>query len=278
MRRDRIHWRGLAMAAFALLGTAATAWAQENGDGGGDGGGDQSVSFAEMFFLSKDVARGELNLLGSFLIWILLLMSIATIALVIHFLLQNRRTTMVPDDLVGDLEDMLGDRKFRDAIQIAEDDESVFGEVMHAALTEASNGYGAMERAIEETSDLASSRKLRSLELLNVLGAVGPMVGLFGTVYGMIVAFWTIVDAGGQPKPAELAAGISTALVTTFWGLVVGIPAVAAAALIRARIEALITESMIEAEALIGRFRPGGAKKTPGKSAAAPATPKPKAE
>ncbi|MBS3821854.1 MAG: MotA/TolQ/ExbB proton channel family protein, partial [Phycisphaerae bacterium] len=129
-------------------------------------------------------------------------------------------------------------------------------------------------------ADLASTRKLRGLELLNVFGAVGPMVGLFGTVYGMIVAFWTIVDAGGQPDPAQLAAGISTALVTTFWGLVVGIPAVAAGALIRTKIEALVTEAMVEAEALIGRFRPGGSRKSSGSGSSGgsqPASPKPKA-
>lgn len=277
MRHNPFNWRAMITAGLAVLATAGAASAQ-NGGGDADAGG--TISFAEMFFLSKNVDTDSLNLLGSFLIWLLLLMSIATIALIIHFLLQNRRINVVPEDLVGDLEGLLGERKFREAIQLAENDESIFGEVMHAALTEASNGYGAMERAVEETADLASTRKLRGLELLNVFGAVGPMVGLFGTVYGMIVAFWTIVDAGGQPDPAQLAAGISTALVTTFWGLVVGIPAVAAGALIRTKIEALVTEAMVEAEALIGRFRPGGSRKSSGSGSSGgsqPASPKPKA-
>jgi biopolymer transport protein ExbB len=100
----------------------------------------------------------------------------------------------------------------------------------------------------------------------------------------MIVAFQTIVDQGGQPSPEELAAGISTALVTTFWGLIVGIPAVAAAALIRNRVEGLVTEAMVEADHLIGRFRPGGGKKKAGGEPAergerpAPASPQPRAE
>jgi len=279
MRHNPFNWRVMTTAALAVLATAGAAWAQNSGNGGdGDGGG--TISFAEMFFISKNVDTDSLNMLGSVLIWLLLLMSIATIALIIHFLLQNRRVTIVPEDLVGDLEGLLGERKFREAIQLAENDDSIFGEVMHAALTEASNGYGAMERAVEETADLASTRKLRSMELLNVFGAVGPMIGLFGTVYGMIVAFWTIVDAGGQPKPDQLAAGISTALVTTFWGLVVGIPAVASGALIRTKIESLVTEAMVEAEALIGRFRPGGGKKSTSSGSSGgsqPASPKPKA-
>jgi biopolymer transport protein ExbB len=133
-----------------------------------------------------------------------------------------------------------------------------------------------MERAVEETADLVATRRVRSLEYLNVMGAVGPMIGLFGTVYGMIVAFQTIVDRGGNPSPEDLAAGISTALVTTFWGLVVGIPAVAAAALIRNRIDVLMTEAIVETEALISRFRTAGKKSSGAAAPRKPAAPQPK--
>jgi biopolymer transport protein ExbB len=141
-----------------------------------------------------------------------------------------------------------------------------------------------MERAIEETTDLLGSKRIRSVEILNVLGAVGPMVGLFGTIYGMIVAFQVIVDKGGQPDPAELAGGISTALVTTFWGLIVGIPAVAAGALIRNKIDGMMVEVMIRAEMLISQFQPGAKKAAkpaagsaaPAEAGAAKAAPKPR--
>ncbi len=259
---------------LALLCFPAGAALAQDGAGEAAGG---PRSFARMFFWSD-------SLLGLIIIWLLVVMSIATIALLIHFLLQNRKATIMPEEVVADLEGLLSERKFRDAIELAEEDESVFAEVVHAALAEASNGFGAMERAVEETGDLAATRKVRAIELLNVFGAVGPMIGLFGTVYGMIVAFQTIVEQGGQPSPEELAAGISTALVTTFWGLIVGIPAVAAAALIRNRVEGLVTEAMVEADQLIGRFRPGGGKKKAGGEPAergerpAPASPKPRAE
>jgi biopolymer transport protein ExbB len=96
------------------------------------------------------------------------------------------------------------------------------------------------------------------VEYLNVVGNISPMIGLFGTVYGMIVAFQRLVAAGGNPDPAELAGGISTALVTTFWGLVVAIPALAAYALIRNRIDAMTSEALVVAEELIGPFKPTG--------------------
>jgi len=82
-------------------------------------------------------------------------------------------------------------------------------------------------------------------------------MGLFGTVYGMILAFQQLVASGGSPDPAKLAAGISTALVTTFWGLIVAIPALAAYALIRNKIDALTSEGLVIAEELISPFKPG---------------------
>jgi len=274
---------GLWVGMIGWLAAAGPLWAQ---DAGGEGeqaaeqGGD-ATSFAAAFFWSD-------SLVGLVVTWLLLVMSVVVIALVIHFLLQNRRENICPADAVEELDGLLADRKFRDAIEAAEQEPSAFGQIMHAALGEASNGYAAMERAVEETADMVATRRARGLEYLNVAGSVGPMIGLFGTVYGMIVAFQTIVDTGGNPSPEELAAGISTALVTTFWGLVVGIPAVAAAALIRNRMDALMTEAIVETEGLIGRFRSSG-KKASGRSSSGksgegksgesrpkPATPQPK--
>jgi biopolymer transport protein ExbB len=74
------------------------------------------------------------------------------------------------------------------------------------------------------------------------------MVGLFGTVFGMIRVFNGIVAAGGQSQPAQLAGGISVALVTTFWGLVIAIPALGIHGIFRNRIEILLSESTAEAE------------------------------
>ncbi len=255
------HFRWIVAGGFALLVMASGAWAQESETQGG-----QDVSFGMKFIWNPG------DLLGQAVIFLLLIMSVVVVALVIHFLLQHRKTTIMPEEAVDTIETLLDERRFKEAIEITAEDESVFAQLIHASLSEASNGYGAMERAIEETGDLAMSRRARALEYLSVMGAVGPMLGLFGTVYGMIVAFWTIVEKGGQPNPADLAAGISTALVTTFWGLVVGIPAVAAYTLIRNRLDSLVAETMILCEDLIGRFKPGSKPAKPSGSA----TPKPK--
>jgi biopolymer transport protein ExbB len=242
------------LAVALVLLTAGPALAQDGGT---------TTSYFKMFFLSGDW-------LGLIIIWTLLAMSFVAIGLIVHFLIQYRRSTVIPDDTHEQLAEMLEQKRYREAIDFAQGENSYLSKLVNAALAEAPNGFGAMERSVEEASDNETTRMLRPIEYLNVMGNVSPMMGLFGTVYGMIVAFNKLVEAGGRPDPAELAAGISTALVTTFWGLVVAIPAMTAYALIRNKIDALAGEGLIMTEELIRPFRPGAKKTTRPR-----ATPKP---
>jgi biopolymer transport protein ExbB len=235
-------WVRIAAIAPVLM-VATTALAQEDGGGGGD------TSVLEMFFLPG-------NPLGLAVVWLLLLMSAFSIGFTIKLAVDYRRSAVVPDETRDELESLLQEKKYRDAIQYANEDESYLGRVTSAALNEASNGYAAMERAIEEAADTQVGRYLRPVEYLNVVGNISPMLGLFGTVFGMIVAFQQLVSASGSPEPQQLAGGISTALVTTFWGLVVAIPALAAYSLIRNKIDALTSEGVLIAEELISPFKP----------------------
>jgi biopolymer transport protein ExbB len=95
---------------------------------------------------------------------------------------------------------------------------------------------------------------LRRAEWSSLLGAVAPMVGLFGTVVGMIDAFNQLGIAAGQPKPAQLASAISVALVTTFWGLLIGIPSLFMYGIFRMKIEGLVSEAAMETETLLRRL------------------------
>ena len=108
-----------------------------------------------------------------------------------------------------------------------------------------------METAMAEVLDRDTTSMLRRIEWLNIIGNVAPMIGLFGTVWGMIDAFTGIVHAGGQPEPADLAGGISTALVTTWWGMVVAIPALAAYGFLRNRIDSLSAQTAVTVEELL---------------------------
>ena len=242
-------WNRVWIACLPVLMLAATVMAQDEA-GAVEPTKSRHMGVFATFFMPGDI-------LGIAITWGLIIMSVAAMALVISYALRARRSQLLPEAVYDELQELIEAKKFREAIGVSEQDPSYLSKLTHAALVEAGNGYSAMERAIEEAGDAETTKSLRPVELLNVLGNVSPMIGLFGTVYGMIVAFVQLVEAGGQPDPAELAAGISTALVTTFWGLIVAIPALAAYSLIRNKIDALTSEGMLMTEELIVVFKPG---------------------
>jgi len=92
-----------------------------------------------------------------------------------------------------------------------------------------------------------------------LIGTISPMVGLLGTVQGMIASFSVIATSSGQPRPAQLADGISTALFTTLVGLFIAIPAIAIYNILRNRVARLVLEVGIVSEGLMSRFSGTGA-------------------
>ena len=199
---------------------------------------------------------GSLEWLGSLMIWLLLAMSMANVVLIVMAAHANARRTLVPDGAAADLRAMLAGGRYKNAIERAESGDDDLSRMLARALAQAPDGSEAMTRAAEQCADELLAARLRGLERLNVLGQVEPMIGLFGTVYGMIVAFQTIASTGGNADPVLLAGGIGTALVTTFWGLLVAIPATSAYAMIRNRTIAASDEALAEVDAMLAQFRP----------------------
>ncbi len=243
-----------------LAGLAGAAMAQGGDPTGPAREASGASSFADMFFIARKTNpvtnEKSVEILGSFIIWFLLLLSMLSIGLIGHMAMTNQRKSIVPEGVVAEAKRLLSAGKYREAMEMASGDESYFSQVLHAALGEANHGFNAVIRSLEQTSDELTTIRLRRIEYLNVLGQVSPMIGLFGTVYGMIMAFQAIVAAGGNADPVLLAGGISTALTTTFWGLVVAIPALSGYAIIRNKIDELTTEGTLTAEELLNQFRP----------------------
>jgi biopolymer transport protein ExbB len=254
-----VRLRQVVLATLILAAAVAAAPAQEGG--AERPAAREQGSFAGAFFVSTKVDPSNQNersieIVGSFIIWFLLALSVVSIGLIGHLALTNQRKSIVPDGVVEETRKLLKGGKFKEAIDMASRDQSYFSTVLHAALSEAGHGYGAMVRGLELSSDEQTTNRLRRAEYLNVLGQVSPMIGLFGTVYGMILAFQAIVIAGGNADPVLLAGGIGTALVTTFWGLIVAIPALAGYAIVRNKIDGLTSEATHIAEEIVNQFRP----------------------
>lgn len=236
---------------MVLLLWAEPAFAQ---DGAAEGEG-TSRSFASAFFISYR-ADDKVEILGSLIIWFLLILSLLSIGLIGMMSLTNQKKSISPPGILEQVGGMLSSGKYKDALELTAQDESFFSQIMNAALRDASYGFAALTRTLEQTADELTTIRLRRVEYLNVLGQVSPMIGLFGTVYGMILAFQAIVVSGGDADPILLAGGIGTALTTTFWGLVVAIPALSGYAIIRNRIDEFTMDATLRAEEMLNQFRP----------------------
>lgn len=111
--------------------------------------------------------------------------------------------------------------------------------------------------AMEMANDDATMEMEHRTTYLATVGTLGPMIGLVGTVYGMILSFRVIATAGANPQAADLAKGISTALFATLEGIGVSIPAIYFYAMFRNRITRLSLEVAMSAESLLEQFSPG---------------------
>ena len=248
----------VAIACIGVATVAATAIAQGNTGSDGATASADAPSFVGMFFVSRSAGPDGIlrtEWFGTILIWILLLLSVVGIGLAINLATANSRRTILPLGQAEKIQKMLGRGAWKEAMVLNRNEESDFGLMMQASFEEAPHGHAAMTGRVEQVATETATERFRSIEPLNVLGQVAPMIGLFGTVYGMIVAFQSIVASGGSADPVALAGGIGTALVTTFWGLLVAIPALAAYAFIRNRVDALSNEAESTALELLQRFK-----------------------
>jgi biopolymer transport protein ExbB len=185
--------------------------------------------------------------------------SMLSIGLIIQNLVTIRKTAMVPELSVAQINTMFEDRRFREALEFCQNDPSFVSGVVHAGLVEAANGYDAMERAMQDAANERASRLYRKIEWLNMIGNVTPMCGLTGTIWGMMTAFSEIEAKGGKANPSDLAGGILIALVSTFSGLLTAVPALVAYGVFKGKVEQLSLEASLVAEELLANFKPSAA-------------------
>jgi biopolymer transport protein ExbB len=191
-------------------------------------------------------------------------MSFYLIALVVWMGLHYRSTIAVPLDLVRDTQSALEQKKYNEAYQRLVDDPSFLARVLASGVRKLPAGLSHAQRAMELANENLTMEMEHRTTYLATVGTLGPMIGLVGTVYGMIMAFQVIAQEGATPQASQLAAGISTALYATLEGIAISIPAIFFYAMFRNRIARLSLEVGITAEPLLEQFTPGVRPTTPG--------------
>ena len=194
---------------------------------------------------------------GGPIVWFVLLpMSVGMVYLAAELALTIRRKKLLPADARTNIVEIIRRQGAgRLAAELAESTDFLSTAVA-SAVSQAGGDWFRLRNLLFESLQQQTGRLVRKTDWLNLIGNVSPMVGLFGTVVGMIQLFNAIVTAGGQPHPAQLADGISVALVTTFWGLLIAIPALAIHGVFQNRLETLLSDAIAEAELILPNLKP----------------------
>ena len=222
---------------------------------------------------SESLLTKSIGSLGFFFGPIFLVISFMLVALVMMNVLQIRRDVLLPPDFVDDFEDQLNNKDYQGAYNIARDHDSMVARVLTSGLTKLNRGYSEAVEGMQEVGEDENMSLEHRLSYLALIGSIAPMIGLAGTVTGMISSFDEIANSATQPEPAKLADGISTALWTTLVGLGIAIPAMIAYSILRNRVSRLVLEVGMVSEGLMARFQTLGRSKPAagGGAAAAPA-------
>ncbi len=213
--------------------------------------GEQSRTFYRHFFVA-----------GGPIVWFVLLpMSVIAVYLAIDLLVNTRRKRLLPAGIASEIATHavrygLGAL----TMKLAGRTDLISRSILRSL--EQGRQMGGSAQAVRQFAAEALQERgmqlMRKAQWCQIIGSVAPMVGLFGTVYGMIGAFNLLGQGTSGPRYEMLAEAISMALVTTFWGLLVAIPALFLYGFFQTRIEAFISEAAIETEAVLGRILKNG--------------------
>ena len=190
-----------------------------------------------------------------FVFIIILLLSVTGLTLIIQGFIKNRASTFLPEESTNHIRELIGQKKFKELIEFTETDPSFASRALNPALKRAPS-FSSMKEAMETSIGEQTAEQFRKIEYLNIIGNLGPLLGLLGTVLGMMEAFDAMNKAGGNASPAQLAGGISKALAHTFLGLFLAVPCLAAFGVLRTIVDRLTVRGALVAEELLLMVKP----------------------
>lgn len=242
----------LAAVSFAMARQGADPAAVGGAGGGGVGetvgGAAGEISIWQLFAQSFD-----------FFTVVLVIASIVAWAIIVITVIEVREGNLLPAESEEAIRRLATAGQWGELRKFTEEDGTFVSRVVLAGL----NAPGDEKDGVREAAELEASeqcaRCFRRIEPLNVIGNLGPLLGLAGTVWGMVIAFAALGQAGGQASPANLSTGISKALFHTLLGLLLALPALTVFGFYRSRIDRLCNRAMITAAGLVELLPAAGA-------------------
>lgn len=192
--------------------------------------------------------------LGWFFTPVFLLISMSMVALIVMNYLAIRPINFAPKGFIAQFSEYLDTKQFQEAYEYAKSSDAMLGKVLAVGLAKLSSGYSEATDAMQAIGEEETLKHEQRLGYIALIGKISPMIGLLGTVVGMIASFNTIASSAGQPPVNKLAEGIATAMFTTEIGLAIAIPALIVYDVLRNRLTKNLLEVSIVTEGLMSRF------------------------
>ncbi len=261
MKKKLMTWLSGACFAAALL--CGNSWLNAQ-DGGFDFGGDEkaaeNVAAAPVpdAAIPADAAAAEPEIKGgtgfwgivyggsmvNLLIWLMIAFtSAATLAFIVDALITIKRKKLIPQGLVDGVRQSLNQGDLNGALEICEANPGPLSTILMVGFSNISEGYEVIQEAVASSAEMENEKLMQRVNYLNLCGQIAPMLGLMGTVTGMVSAFAGLAETTGQAKAQMLAMSISTALWTTCIGLLISVPALLAFTLVKNFATRLVLET-----------------------------------
>ena len=226
----------------------AEAPAEGDGDAAGEEGGEkEKAKPKESYFIWFVKTSGLIGL-------VILVLSIYFVSTVGRLFLEMRPSVTMPPDLVDECEDLLGKRQFKEIFAAVKDDQSAWGRIVSTGIAELPNGLAEAREAADRVAEVIQVENEKKISMLAVIGSLGPMIGLLGTLKGMIGSFAVIARSDQQIKSSEVANNLSEALLLTFEGVALALPAIYFFAVFKNRVMHLGVTTLLSADEFIRRF------------------------
>jgi biopolymer transport protein ExbB len=174
-----------------------------------------------------------------------------------------RPQVAAPPELVADLNELLQRREFKEIYANVKENKSFYSRLLSAGIAELPNGLAEARDAMERVGEAVTVEMEKKISMLAVLGTLGPMIGLLGTLKGMIASFSVIATHDVQLKASDVAEGISEALLLTFEGVALSVPAIYFYAVFRNRVATISVSTLLAADEYLRHFAHAARAKSP---------------
>ena len=194
----------------------------------------------------------DLFMRGGILIYPIGLCSLVTVAVFIERLWHLQKSRIIPEAFTKRIESLILDDRLSDALLLCQESSTPMANVFSAALSQKSRQRAEVKELVEETGKYEAAQLERYIEILGTCAAITPLLGLLGTVIGMMRVFQQ-VEVNGLGDPSLFASGIWQALITTAVGISVAIPAYIFYKYLQGRVDLLLLEMEERALRLIDK-------------------------